>query len=109
RRSHRGGDRYQCLESSRDFISCHTAVEERETRGLIDKQKARKFPGNGNGLRDLTDRPPAHVRFWHKSGNHATEFQCPLLEVKRIWSGQALMSAFDPKRTFASEGCCRAK
>ena len=33
--------------------------------------------------------------------HHATEFQCPLLGVKRTSGGGASMSAFDPKRTLA--------
>src|SRR5262249_11354630 len=36
-----------------------------------------------------------------QSGHSPTEFQCPLLGVKRTSRGQALMSAFDPKRTSA--------
>src|SRR5215472_16366265 len=32
--------------------------------------------------------------------NHATEFQCPLLGVKRTFIQLTLMSAFDPKRTW---------
>src|SRR5215469_13540077 len=35
------------------------------------------------------------------SGHPATEFQCPLLRVKRTLIGSAPISAFDPKRTFA--------
>src|SRR5215471_9854130 len=35
-----------------------------------------------------------------QSGHFETEFQCPLLGVKRTWIESALMSAFDPKRTF---------
>jgi len=34
-----------------------------------------------------------------QSGHFETEFQCPLLGVKRTWIESALMSAFDPKRT----------
>src|SRR6516165_5380011 len=34
-----------------------------------------------------------------QSGHSATEFQCPLLGVKRTLLGGAPMSAFDPKRT----------
>jgi hypothetical protein len=41
-----------------------------------------------------------NVRFWH-SGHPDALNQCPLLGVKRTSRGQALMSAFDPKRTFA--------
>src|SRR6516225_7886636 len=36
-----------------------------------------------------------------QSGHHATEFQCPLLGVKRAWPKHSSMSAFDPKRTYA--------
>jgi hypothetical protein len=35
RRSHCRGDRDQCLESSRDCVSYHTAVDECEYRGVI--------------------------------------------------------------------------
>ena len=34
-----------------------------------------------------------------QSGHSATEFQCPLLEVKRTSARHCEMSAFDPKRT----------
>src|SRR6516225_9263022 len=34
-----------------------------------------------------------------QSGHSTTEFQCPLLGVKRTFSRSAVMSAFDPKRT----------
>src|SRR5215470_13067599 len=34
-----------------------------------------------------------------RSGHSATEFQCPLLGVKRTFLHLASMSAFDPKRT----------
>ena len=37
-----------------------------------------------------------------QSGHHATEFQCPLLGVKRTFPQPASMSAFDPKRTLPS-------
>src|SRR6516162_8472272 len=35
-----------------------------------------------------------------QSGHFPTEFQCPLLEVKRTSVAPSPMSAFDPKRTF---------
>src|SRR6516164_6506075 len=41
------------------------------------------------------------------SRHHAAEFQCPLLGVKRTSDRDASMSAFDPKRTFGPEDCCR--
>jgi hypothetical protein len=34
---------------------------------------------------------------------------CPLLGVERTSRFQSVMSAFDPKRTFDPENCCRAK
>src|SRR6516164_5450010 len=34
------------------------------------------------------------------SGHFRTEFQCPLLGVKRTLDGMSGMSAYDPKRTF---------
>src|SRR6516165_10366334 len=37
-----------------------------------------------------------------QSGHYATEFQCPLLGVKRTSIGRCRMSAFDPKRTSLS-------
>src|SRR6516225_1168133 len=37
-----------------------------------------------------------------ESGHHATEFQCPLLGVKRTFSRSVAMSAFDPKRTLVT-------
>src|SRR5262249_49402933 len=38
-----------------------------------------------------------------QSGHCETEFQCPLLGVKRTWPKNSSMSANDPKRTWA--GC----
>src|SRR6516162_3177445 len=35
--------------------------------------------------------------------------QCPLSGVKRTSRRHVLMSAFDPKRTFDPDDCCRAK
>jgi putative DNA primase/helicase len=37
-----------------------------------------------------------------QSGHFTTEFQCPLLGVKRTLVGDAAVSAFDPKRTFVT-------
>jgi hypothetical protein len=37
-----------------------------------------------------------------QSGHFTTEIQCPFLGVKRTLLGDTLMSAFDPKRTFAT-------
>src|SRR5262249_55307721 len=39
-----------------------------------------------------------------QSGHSVTEFQCPLLGVKRTSRGHAPMSAFDPKRTSSASG-----
>src|SRR6516165_2794724 len=39
-----------------------------------------------------------------QSGHFATEFQCPLLGVKRTWVAPSPMSAFDPKQTSDPEG-----
>jgi hypothetical protein len=50
------------------------------------------------------NRIPAEVSELQRlaqSGHSATEFQCPLLEVKQTFSGTVAMSAFDPKRTLA--------
>ena len=44
-----------------------------------------------------------------QSGHSTTEFQCPLLGVKRTSEECAAMSAFDPKRTLTAQDCCRAK
>src|SRR5262249_14472949 len=46
-----------------------------------------------------------------QSGHSSTEFQCPLLGVKRTSYGRAPMSAFDPKGTFSpipldANHCC---
>src|SRR5262249_8999134 len=38
-----------------------------------------------------------------------TEFQCPLLGVKRTLPKCPSMSAFDPKRTLGPKDCCHAK
>ena len=38
-----------------------------------------------------------------QSGYFTTEFQCPLLGVKRTFLQAASMSAFDPKRTFVRD------
>jgi AhpD family alkylhydroperoxidase len=39
RRSHRGGDRDQCLESDSNRLSYHATIGERETRRLIDQRQ----------------------------------------------------------------------
>src|SRR6516165_2279137 len=44
-----------------------------------------------------------------QSRHSTTEFQCPLLGVKRTLARLPPMSAFDPKRTFGPEDCCHAK
>src|SRR5262249_8748543 len=44
-----------------------------------------------------------------QSRHSTTEFQCPLLGVKRTFIQPASMSAIDPKRTFDPEGRCNAK
>ena len=44
-----------------------------------------------------------------QSGHSTTEFQCPLLGVKRTLIERAPMSAFDPKRTSAAQDCLLCK
>ena len=43
-----------------------------------------------------------------QSGHRDALNQCPLLGVKRTLIGGAPMSAIDPKRTSATQDCCRA-
>src|SRR5215831_15210073 len=43
-----------------------------------------------------------------QSGHHDRAEPCPLLGVKRTSSRRAAMSAYDPKRTWAAQDCCRA-
>ena len=43
-----------------------------------------------------------------QSRHRTVEFQCPLLGVKQKLVGAAAMSAFDPKRTWTAQDCCRA-
>ena len=54
------------------------------------------------------DRCTAECPLLAQSGHSATEFQCPLLGVKRTLPKRPPMSAFDPKRTWAARDCCRA-
>src|SRR6516225_9984349 len=51
--------------------------------------------------------PPGIERTNKPSAPHPR--RCPLLEVKRTWSGLRNMSAYDPKPTFGREVRCHAK
>jgi hypothetical protein len=42
-------------------------------------------------------------------GNDQAGGPCPLLEIKRILEIRPVISAYDPKRTFASACCCGAR
>ena len=49
------------------------------------------------------------VCFWHKADMAITLRNVRFRGVKRTLRGHALMSAFDPKRTFATKFCCDAQ
>src|SRR5262249_403763 len=84
---------------------------------VANPDRARRNGGSNTALADRgqvvmgtgRQNPIATLNLLHsmspllaQSGHHGAEFQCLLLVVKRTSRGHALMSAFDPKRTFLS-------
>src|SRR6516225_10882533 len=52
--------------------------------------------------------PYAECPLLAQSGHHDPLNQCPLLGVKRTSIRLVQTSAFDPKRTWTAQNCCRA-